>query len=110
MIKQYMYAASYTSLFCGVTLITPSNAGRHGMEIAVRIAEITSERYICVTNDLLVPALSFLPTIPAVITLNPAVHPKANCRKINVRGKVSFTPATCSAESTCPQIIASVST
>ncbi len=54
--------------------------------------------------------MSAAPTHFAVITLKPAVHPNANCKNMNVSGNVSLTPATSSAVSTCPQIMASVST
>ena len=76
----------------------------------VKTADMISDKRSCAVNDLLVPAMSRAPTYLAVITENPAVQPNANCKNINVSGNVSFTPATCFAESTCPQIMASVKT
>ena len=78
------------------------------MDSTVRNAEMTSDSSICAANERRTPRASRLPTQLAVMTLNPAVQPKANCRKMKVSGNVSLTPATCSAVSTCPQMMASV--
>ena len=41
--------------------------------------------------------------------VEPAVHPNANCIKMNTSGEVSLTPATSSALNVCPQMAASES-
>lgn len=48
-----------------------------------------------VANDFLKDSKSFFPNLVDIATLNPAVHPKANCNTKNDNGLVSFIPANC---------------
>ena len=63
---------------------------------------------IWVVKERRTPAWSPAPTWQEVTTQKPALTPKANCKKMNTREVVSFTPATSWAVRVWPTMAASL--
>ena len=94
-------------VFCWSMPIKFKSKGVNKQAKIVKIIEMIKERTIWVANDFLTPSKLLAPILFELATEKPAVHPKANCKTININEYVTFTPATSLEERVFPTIAAS---